>query len=266
MQMTPHPNATVAASAGVDAASARTAAKAGFAPIVKAMASRVAPRYPLIMRFLVPVLLLLATPLSAFPTPQRDVARIVSPAWADESSRDKAGEASKVMRILNIRAGQTVADIGAGSGYYTMRVAPIVGPRGQVIAQDIMPRYLDALKRRTAKAGLTNISFIKGTPADPRLPPSRIDVALLIHMYHEIAEPYALLYRLRTSLKPDARVAIVDLDRSSAAHGMPKALLVCEVRAVGYTLVSIDDLEPGYLAVFKLAAPVDPRSVKACRG
>ena len=85
-------------------------------------------------------------------------------------------------------------------------------------------------------------------------------------MYHEIAEPYALLYRLRASLKPDARIAIVDLDRSSAMHGMPKALLVCEVKAVGYTLVSIDDLEPGYLAVFKPAAPVDPRTVKACRG
>ena len=79
-------------------------------------------------------------------------------------------------------------------------------------------------------------------------------------------QPYALLYRLRASLKPDARIAIVDLDRSSALHGMPKSLLVCEVRAVGYDLVSIDDLEPGYLAVFKPAAPVDPHTVKACRG
>jgi len=230
------------------------------------MVSRAAPRYPIAMRVFAPVLLLLATPVSAFPTPQREVARIVSPTWANEPSRDKAGEASKVMRILNIRAGQTVADIGAGSGYYTMRVAPVVGPRGRVIAQDIVPRYLDMLKRRTAKAGLTNISFVKGTPSDPRLPRASIDVALLIHMYHVIAEPYALLYRLRASLKPDARVAIVDLDRPSAAHGMPKAMLVCEVRAVGYALVSMDDLEPGYLAVFKPAAPVDPRSVKACRG
>ncbi len=218
------------------------------------------------MRIIFPALLLLATPVIAFPSLQRDVARIVSPAWANEASRDNAGEASKVMRILNIRAGQTVADIGAGSGYYTMRVAPVVGPQGRVMAQDIMPAYLAALKRRTVRAGLTNISFVRGTASDPRLPRASIDVALLIHMYHEIAEPYALLYRLRASLKPDARVAIVDLDRSSAAHGMPKALLVCEVRAVGYTLVSIDDLEPGYLAVFKPAAPVDPRSVKACRG
>ncbi|MFZ4109786.1 MAG: class I SAM-dependent methyltransferase [Polymorphobacter sp.] len=218
------------------------------------------------MRSLVSVLLLLAAPASAFPTPQRDVARIVSPVWADESSRDKAGEAGKVIRILNIRPGQTVADIGAGTGYYTMRVAPVVGPKGLVIAQDIVSRYLDDLKRRTSKAKLSNIRFVKGTPSDPRLPKASVDVALLIHMYHEIAEPYALLYRLRASLKPDARIAIVDLDRSSALHGMPKALLVCEVKAVGYALVSIDDLEPGYLAVFKPAAPVDPRTVKACRG
>ncbi len=230
------------------------------------MASGARPGYRCTMRSLVPLLLLLAAPAFAFPTPQRDVARIISPVWADESSRDKAGEASKVIRILDIKPGQTVADIGAGSGYYTMRVAPVVGPRGRVIAQDIVPRYLADLQRRTAKAKLGNVRFVRGTPSDPRLPRASIDVALLIHMYHEIAEPYALLYRLRASLKPDARIAIVDLDRSSAMHGMPKALLVCEVKAVGYTLVSIDDLEPGYLAVFKPAAPVDPRTVKACRG
>lgn len=240
------------------------------------MASRAKPGYQAIMRVFVPLLFLLATvtsasPLlfatraSAFPMPQRNIARIVSPTWADEASRDKAGEATKVMRIVNIRAGQTVADIGAGSGYYTMRVAPVVGPGGRVIAQDIVPRYLDDLKRRTTRAKLANVRFVQGTASDPRLPKASIDVALLIHMYHEIAEPYALLYRLRASLKPDARIAIVDLDRSSAAHGMPKALLVCEVKAVGYALVSIDDLEPGYLAVFKPSAPVDPRTVKACR-
>jgi SAM-dependent methyltransferase len=253
-----------AASAAANAA-AKTPNAAAKTPS-QPMASAARPGYRSGMRILVPFLLLLAAPAIAFPTPQRDVARIVSPVWADESSRDKAGEANKVIRILNIRPGQTIADIGAGSGYYTMRVAPVVGPKGRVIAQDIVPRYLDDLKRRSAKARLSNVSFVKGSPSDPRLPPASIDVALLIHMYHEIAEPYALLYRLRASLKPDARIAIVDLDRSSAMHGMPKALLVCEVKAVGYALVSIDDLEPGYLAVFKPAAPVDPRTVKACRG
>ena len=151
------------------------------------------------------------------------------------------------------------------SGYYTMRVAKVVGPAGTVIAEDIVPRYLNNLKARTRRAGLKNVRFVQGSPSDPKLPPASVDVALLIHMYHEIGQPYALLYKLRESLKPDGRVAIVDLDRPSEFHGMPKATLVCEVKAVGYNLVSITDLKPGYLAIFKPGAPVDPRTVTACR-
>lgn len=215
----------------------------------------------------VPLVLALAggTAALAFPAPQRDVARIVSPVWSDEASRDSAGEAATVIRSLGIRAGQTVADIGAGSGYYTMRIAPIVGARGRVYAEDITPAYLDRLQRRVRAAGLTNVTLVRGAPADPRLPAGAIDVALLIHMYHEISQPYGLLYKLRASLKPDGRVAVVDLDRASSQHGMPKALLVCEVEAVGYDLVTITDLAPGYLAIFKPGAAVDPDRVKACR-
>jgi SAM-dependent methyltransferase len=216
------------------------------------------------LRFL-PFALLLATAAAAFPPPQRQVAQIVSPTWADEDSRDKAGEAARVIAILAIKPGQTVADIGAGSGYYTMRLAPVVGPKGLVIAQDIVPRYLDQLKNRVAKAGFKNVRFLLGSPSNPRLPAASVDTALLIHMYHEIAQPYALLYRLRDALRGDGRVAIVDLDRPTDQHGMPKALLVCEVKAVGYELVSIEDLQPGYIAVFKSGPKVKPSSVKACR-
>ncbi len=207
-----------------------------------------------------------AMPALAFPAPQREVARIVSPIWANEDSRDAAGEAEKVIRLLAIRPGHTVADIGAGSGYYTMRLAPVVGLRGRVIAEDIEPKYLDQLKARVKNARATNIDFVLGSAGDPKLPPASVDRALLIHMYHEIEQPFSLLYRLRASLKPDGLVAIVDLDRQTQYHGTPKALLACEVKAVGYALVSITDLNPGYLAVFRLGAPVDPASVKACRG
>jgi SAM-dependent methyltransferase len=215
------------------------------------------------LRFL--VLLLLPVAALAFPPPQRPVATIVSPVWADEASRDKAGEAAQVIAITGIKPGQTVADIGAGTGYYTMRLSPVVGPKGLVIAQDIVPKYLDQLKQRVAKAKLTNVRFVRGSPSDPRLPANSVDRALLIHMYHEIAQPYALLYRLRAALRADGRVAIVDLDRPTDQHGMPKALLVCEVKAVGYDLVTIEDLHPGYIAVFKPGAKVDPATVKACR-
>ena len=217
------------------------------------------------MRFVPVLLLALSSAAAAFPVPQREVAQIVSPIWADEASRDKAGEAAKVIRLLGIGAGQSVADIGAGSGYYTVRVSPVVGPRGRVIAQDVIPRYLADLKRRVRREGLGNVRFVLGSASDPKLPPASVDTALMIHMYHEVAQPYALLGRLRASLKRGGQLAIVDLDRSAEAHGMPKALLVCEVRAVGYDLVSITDLSPGYLAVFKPGRAVAPAAVKACR-
>ena len=217
------------------------------------------------MRFVPVLLLALSSAAAAFPVPQREVAQIVSPIWADEASRDKAGEAAKVIRLLGIGAGQSVADIGAGSGYYTVRVSPVVGPRGRVIAQDVIPRYLADLKRRVRREGLGNVRFVLGSASDPKLPPASVDTALMIHMYHEVAQPYALLGRLRASLKRGGQLAIVDLDRSAEAHGMPKALLVCEVRAVGYDLVSITDLSPGYLAVFKPGRLVAPAAVKACR-
>ena len=218
------------------------------------------------MRLSPALLIAFAAPALALQAPQREVARIVSPIWADEDSRDAAGEAANVIRLVGIGRGQTVADIGAGSGYYTVRLPPVVGKTGRVIAQDITPRYLADLKRRVRRAGLHNVGFVQGSAGDPKLPRGKVDAALMIHMYHEIAQPYALLGKLRASLKPGGKLAIVDLDRASAAHGMPKALLVCEVRSVGYDLISITDLDPGYLAVFRPGKRADPAAVKACRG
>ncbi len=218
------------------------------------------------MRPIVLLSLFIIAPAAAFPLPGRPVAQIVSPAWDNEAARDKAGEAAQVIKLLGIDSGDVVADVGAGGGYYTMRVAPKVGPKGVVIAQDIVPKYLRQLKARVHKAGLTNVRFVLGTPSDPRLPRASVDTALLIHMYHEIAQPYDLLWKLRASLKPTGRIAIVDLDRDTEFHGTPKALLACEVKAVGFELVTMTELNPGYLAVFKPGPAPDPASVKACRG
>ena len=217
------------------------------------------------MRRLAVLVLVIASTASAFPAPDRPVAHIVSPQWSDEASRDRSGEAARVIKLLGIDGGDVVADIGAGSGYYTMRVAPKVGPKGLVVAEDIVPKYLDRLKSRVRRAGLKNVRFVLGTPSDPRLPAGKIDTALLIHMYHEIEEPYALLDRLRAALKPNGRIAIVDLDRATEFHGTPKPLLACEVKAVGYELVTMTELNPGYLAVFKPGPAPDPATVKACR-
>ena len=195
-------------------------------------------------------------PASAFPKPDRPVAEIISPIWASEKERDGVDEAGQLVRRLGIAPGMTVADIGAGSGYHTVRLARVVGPAGRVFGQDVLPRYLAGLAERVGREGLTNVTVAQGDPHDPRLPPRSVDVAILVHMYHEIAQPFAFLHNLMPALRPGARVGVVDLDRPTDQHGTPRKLLACEFAAVGYRQVAVSDLDGnlGYLAVF---APPD---------
>ena len=208
-------------------------------------------------------------PASAFPKPDRPVAEIISPIWASEKERDAVDEAGQLVRRLGIAPGMNVADIGAGSGYHTVRLARAVGPAGQVFGQDVLPRYLAGLTERVGREGLTNVTMAQGDPHDPRLPPRSVDVAILVHMYHEIAQPFAVLHNLLPALRPGARVGVVDLDRPTDQHGTPRKLLACEFAAVGYRQVSISDLDGnlGYLAVFEPpdeAERIAPSSIIPC--
>jgi hypothetical protein len=110
----------------------------------------------------------------------------VSPIWHGAEERDDAGEPAQLVHQLGIKSGMTVADIGAGSGYYVVRLSPIVGPRGRVVAEDIVPEYLRALRNRVGDLGLENVVIGLGEPHDPRLPAGSLDIAILVHMYHEI--------------------------------------------------------------------------------
>lgn len=209
-------------------------------------------------------------PASAFPPPDRPVAEIISPIWATERERDAVDEVGQIVRALNIRPGMTVADIGAGSGYHTVRLSRIVGAEGRVIANDLMPDYLAGLARRVRDARLANVSFSLGEPHDPRLPEGSTDVAILVHMYHEIASPYAFLYNLVPALRPGARVGIVDLDRVTWEHGTPRALLRCELEAAGYRLLGFTELRDrlGYLATFEApasSARPEHSAIRPCR-
>src|SRR5499425_2652080 len=116
-------------------------------------------------------------PAAAFPKPDRPVADIVSPIWHGEKERDDAGEPRQLVRLLGIKSGMTVADIGAGSGYYVVRLSPIVGPRGRIIAEDVVPEYLQSLRKRVRDLGLQNVVISLGEPHDPRLPAGSLDVA-----------------------------------------------------------------------------------------
>jgi len=205
---------------------------------------------------------------SVFPAPDRPVAGIISPEYSNEKTRDGQGEAERVLDLLGIRPGQRVADIGAGLGYYTVRIAGRLGPGATIYATDVKSEYLDQLRERLARERIAGVQLILGLPRDPRLPTDSVDVAILSHMYHEIENPYEFLYRLQPSLTPGARVGIIDMDRPTQSHGTPPALLRCELAAVGYRALDFVRLSPadGYLAVFSRPASLPPPdAIRPCR-
>lgn len=207
---------------------------------------------------------------AGFPAPDRAVAQIVSSTWSSGPDRDAADESGQLIRGLGIRKGMAVADIGAGSGYHTLRLSPAVGPTGTIYAEDVVEQYLSGLKLEAERRGLKNVRIVVGKPDDPKLPPGSLDRAILVHMYHEIANPYALLWRLAPALKPGGRVGVIDLDRPIERHGTSPALIACEFEAVGYRQVEFKPLEGGvgYLAVFEAPAPgarPKPADIQPCK-
>ena len=202
-----------------------------------------------------------------FPAAARPVAAIVSSRWSDEDSRDKAGESTGVMDRAGVKLGMTVADIGAGEGYYTIRLAARVGAKGRVLAQDIVPEVLDKLAERVEREKLEAVTVKLGTPDDPDLPANSFDRIFLVHMYHEISSPYAFLWNLRPATKAGGRVIVVDADRPTNQHGTPPKLLQCEFAAVGYRMVDFQRMAAagGYLAAFEpVGARPEPEAIKTC--
>ncbi|WP_394663311.1 class I SAM-dependent methyltransferase [uncultured Sphingomonas sp.] len=206
--------------------------------------------------------------IGPFPAADRPVAHVVSARWSNEDERDRLREADQVMDRAAIRPGMTVADIGAGEGYYTVRLAQRVGKNGRVLAEDIVAAWRDQLAERVSRERLDNVSVRLGLPADPKLPPNSFDRVLMVHMYHEIAQPYEFLWRLFPALKPDGLVVVVDANRRTRAHGTPPALLKCEFAAVGFTQVSMQNMPSagGYLATFRATGPrPEPSAIRPCR-
>ena len=188
-----------------------------------------------------------------FPLPDRPVSKVTSNQFSNEDARDSRGEAQKVMDLANISDGMTVADIGAGEGYYTVRLAARVGADGRVLAQDIDREALERLGSRVERERLDNVSIKLGEPDNPQLPVDSFDRIFLVHMYHEVTEPYAFLWRLWPALAQRGQVIVVDTDRPTDRHGIPPLLLVCEFEAVGYRLVEFVEKPDirGYFARFE---------------
>lgn len=204
-----------------------------------------------------------------FPRANRPVAPTVSTRWSDEDTRDRLGEADEVMDRAGIEPGMTVADIGAGDGYYTVRLSQRVGEGGRVLAQDIMPQVIERLGVRVARERLDNVAVKLGAPDDPGLPANSFDRVFMVHMYHEIEEPYAFLWRLWPALRGEGQVIVVDGNRPIEQHGTPLPLLICEFQAAGFRPLEFVEKPNagGYFARFVRARTRPaPGDIRVCDG
>lgn len=171
------------------------------------------------------------------------------------ADRDKKLQVQRVMDLLGIKSGSVVADIGAGSGWFTVRAARRVGPGGQILAVEINPdaiRYIDA---RAKKEKLANIRTIRGTGDDPKLPPQSVNAVLLLKTYHEVAQPIALLRHVKAAMRPGALLGIIDRSGKGNDHGLNADVVIKEARRAGFTLASQNDFVKGddvdYFLIFR---------------
>lgn len=159
----------------------------------------------------------------------------------EDAQRDENLQIERVMDLLVIKAGSTVADIGAGSGWFTVRSARRVGETGTVYAVEINQDYLRHIKRRATKENLTNVRTILGRANDPLLPAKSVDAVLLLKTYHEIAQPIELLRRLRKAMRPGARLGIIDKNGTGGDHGLNADVVTKEAQRAGFQLVAQHD-------------------------
>jgi ubiquinone/menaquinone biosynthesis C-methylase UbiE len=170
--------------------------------------------------------------------------------WLDRAERDQEESSERSVRLLNVTTGSVVADIGAGSGYYTERLARLVGPTGRVYASDIQAGMLELIRVRVEKARLSNVEMVLGTPTDPKLPPAAIDMALMVDVYHEFSDPQIMLRRIREALKPNGRLILLEYRAEDprvpirADHKMSVAQAKLEVEAEGFTLSTVNEELP----------------------
>lgn len=171
-------------------------------------------------------------------------------AWLDRAERDEEEAPDLALDVLQIAQGASVADIGAGSGFVTVRLAKRVGPTGMVYANDVQPQMLELLRRRVAREKIENVTLVQGAIDDPKLPRAAVDLAIMVDVYHEFSQPQAMLRGLREALKPAGRLVLLEYRKEDPAipirfeHKMTVAEAKMEVEAEGFTLSKVDESLP----------------------
>jgi len=172
----------------------------------------------------------------------------------ESPGREDRLQINRVMEILGVTQGKAVADIGAGSGWFTVRAAKRVGAGGMVYAVDINPEAVRYIDQRAQKEQLRNVKTILSKPDDPLLPAHSIDAVLLLKTYHEVAQPVVLLRNLRAALHPGAKVGVIDRNGNGEDHGVGRDVVIREAKAAGYSLLEQHDFVKGdkmdYFLVF----------------
>lgn len=173
----------------------------------------------------------------------------------DSPGRDKRLQIDRVMDILGVGPGKNIADIGAGSGWFTVRAARRVTDSGKVYAVDINPDAIRYIDERAKKEQLHDVITILGKEDDPQLPAGQIDAVLLLKTYHEVAKPVALLRNLRPALRPGAKVGIIDRNGNGQNHGVQRSVVLKEAAEAGYELSASYDFVKDDMDYFLVLTP-----------
>jgi ubiquinone/menaquinone biosynthesis C-methylase UbiE len=196
-------------------------------------------------------------PVRAFqavhPVSGRRIAPVMGAAgadWLDRQERDSEEKPEAGLDALGIKPGMVVADVGAGSGYMSLRLSSRVGRTGKVYAEDVQPDMLKLLRQSQATAGFTNIETVLGTESDPKLPAGKIDLILMVDVYHELSQPQKMLRKLREALKPDGRLVLFEYRKEDPSvpikpeHKMSVQEVKMELEAEGFHLSDVIETLP----------------------
>jgi ubiquinone/menaquinone biosynthesis C-methylase UbiE len=191
----------------------------------------------------------------------REIAQVMGPGgieWLDRREREEEEHPAEVLNSMELRPGEVVADLGAGSGYFTFRIAPRVGKTGKVIAVEIQEAMLNTLRTRAATMKAANVEVVQGTEIDPHLPRNGVDLVLFVDVYHELAYPFEVMTKVREALKPGGRVVFVEYRKEDAAvrikevHKMSVKQLEKEMNAVGLVRVrTVETLPLQHIVIFE---------------